>query len=242
MHDSFDVILIEQSGLLREALSQMLGSAHLRVLASLPSYERGVLTSVSSDGPLLLLLGAGRDFDATLRDVEIFKQEHPAAKVALLADSYERSGVVAAFGAGVDACLSKERSWDALFKSLELVMLGDAVLPSRSLAAAVLGNRETVQVEECAPTRPRPNGSEVRRLSPREMSILHYLAEGSSNKVIARRAEISEATVKVHVKAILRKLSVQNRTQAAIWATNNFESDAEVEHRSLRADPGRLDS
>ena len=240
MHDSFDVILIEQSGLLREALSQMLGSAHLRVLASLPSYDRAVLTSVSSDGPLLLLLGAGRDFDATLRDVEIFKQEHPAAKVALLADSYERSGVVAAFGAGVDACL-RERSWDALFKSLELVMLGDAVLPSRSLAA-VLGNRETVQVEECAPRRRRPNGSEVRRLSPREMSILHCLAEGSSNKVIARRVEISEATVKVHVKAILRKLSVQNRTQAAIWATNNLESDAEVEHRSLRADPGRLDS
>src|SRR5215208_1797269 len=84
MHDSFDVILIEQSGLLREALSQMLGSAHLRVLASLPSYDRAVLTSVSSDGPLLLFLGAGRDFDATLRDVESFKQEHPAAKVALL--------------------------------------------------------------------------------------------------------------------------------------------------------------
>jgi len=219
----------------------MLGSAHLRVLASLPSYDRAVLRSVSSDGPLLLLLGAGRDFDATLRDGESFKQEHPAAKVALLADSYERSGVVAAFGAGVDACLSKERSWDALFKSLELVMLGDAVLPSRSLAA-VLGNRETVQVEECAPRRRRPNGSGVRRLSPRETSILHCLAEGSSNKVIARRAEISEATVKVHVKAILRKLSVQNRTQAAIWATNNLESDAEVEHRSLRADPGRLDS
>ena len=59
------------------------------------------------------------------------------------------------------------------------------------------------------------------QLSPREKSILRCLIEGDSNKSIARKIDIAEATVKVHVKAILRKIRVQNRTQAAIWAMNH---------------------
>jgi len=59
------------------------------------------------------------------------------------------------------------------------------------------------------------------QLSPREKSVLRCLIEGDSNKCIARKIDIAEATVKVHVKAIFRKIGVQNRTQAAIWAINN---------------------
>ena len=60
----------------------------------------------------------------------------------------------------------------------------------------------------------------VRKLSAREKCILRCLLNGDANKVIARKVDIAEATVKVHVKAILRKIRVQNRTQAAIWAMN----------------------
>src|SRR6476619_8470323 len=59
------------------------------------------------------------------------------------------------------------------------------------------------------------------QLSPREKSILRCLIAGDSNKGIARKIDIAEATVKVHVKGILRKIRVQNRTQAAIWAMNH---------------------
>ena len=59
------------------------------------------------------------------------------------------------------------------------------------------------------------------QLSPREKAILSCLIEGDSNKCIARKIDIAEATVKVHVKAILRKIRVHNRTQAAIWGMNN---------------------
>lgn len=58
-------------------------------------------------------------------------------------------------------------------------------------------------------------------LSPRETAILLCLIDGDSNKSIARKIGITEATVKAHVKAILRKIRVQNRTQAAIWGMNN---------------------
>jgi DNA-binding CsgD family transcriptional regulator len=62
------------------------------------------------------------------------------------------------------------------------------------------------------------------RLSGREKFIVRCLVEGASNKVIARKIDIAEATVKVHIKAILRKIRVQNRTQAAIWAMNHNSS------------------
>ena len=58
-------------------------------------------------------------------------------------------------------------------------------------------------------------------LSARQLAILNFLSQGDSNKIIARKIAISEATVKVHVKAILRKIQVHNRTQAAIWALNH---------------------
>jgi len=68
--------------------------------------------------------------------------------------------------------------------------------------------------------------SDVPSLSRREMLILRMLMQGASNKTIARNLVITESTVKVHMKAILRKLRLQNRTQAAIWARNNVnESD-----------------
>jgi two-component system nitrate/nitrite response regulator NarL len=64
-------------------------------------------------------------------------------------------------------------------------------------------------------------------LSEREVEILWCLTLGMANKVVSRRLDISEATVKVHVKAILRKLKVANRTQAAIWAVKHgFERHA----------------
>jgi two-component system nitrate/nitrite response regulator NarL len=67
----------------------------------------------------------------------------------------------------------------------------------------------------------RPENTLVPQLSTREKTILRFLIEGDSNKGIARKMDIAEATVKVHVKAILRKIRVQNRTQAAIWGMSN---------------------
>ena len=65
------------------------------------------------------------------------------------------------------------------------------------------------------------SSTRIPRFSSREQCVLRGLIEGNSNKTIARKYEITESTVKVHVKAILRKISVNNRTQAAIWAMNH---------------------
>jgi two-component system nitrate/nitrite response regulator NarL len=77
------------------------------------------------------------------------------------------------------------------------------------MVGAEVGTNEHVQQDKASYTP---------QLSARQQSIVGYLIEGDSNKTIARKMAISEATVKVHVKAILRKIRVHNRTQAAIWA------------------------
>ena len=63
-----------------------------------------------------------------------------------------------------------------------------------------------------------PALAQFEHLSDREFEIVHWLARGAPNKVIAGKMSITEATVKVHIKAILKKVGVHNRTQAAIWA------------------------
>ena len=75
-----------------------------------------------------------------------------------------------------------------------------------------------------ASEQPAPGNEVVRSLSRRELVILRTLTEGASNKIIARKLVITESTVKVHMKAILRKLRLQNRTQAAIWARTHLGS------------------
>ena len=80
-----------------------------------------------------------------------------------------------------------------------------------------------------------------RKLSHREMGILRCLMQGEPNKIIARQFDITEATVKVHIKAILRKICVRNRTQAAVWAHNHSGSD-EYRARSIANGPVLLGS
>jgi DNA-binding NarL/FixJ family response regulator len=67
-----------------------------------------------------------------------------------------------------------------------------------------------------------PPNDVVRNLSRRELAILRNVTEGASNKTIALKLVITESTVKVHMKSILRKLRLQNRTQAAMWARTNL--------------------
>jgi two-component system, NarL family, nitrate/nitrite response regulator NarL len=123
-----------------------------------------------------------------------------------------------------DACIFNPASRDALIKVLELVFLDQHVF----VYASSITTTTKEDVEFIDPARgsqsddPSRLGINGRGLSPRETQVLACLAQGNSNKIIARLHNLSEATVKVHLKAILRKLNVQNRTQAAIWARSNM--------------------
>jgi two-component system nitrate/nitrite response regulator NarL len=91
---------------------------------------------------------------------------------------------------------------------------------------------ETKSIADQTPTDPRPRN--YPQLSEREAQVLEGIVCGYSNKLIARKRGITEATVKVHMKSILRKIQVANRTQAAVWAMENSHL-SHVEKRLLEA-------
>jgi len=115
--------------------------------------------------------------------------------------------------AGVDGYLLKDLSAEAFSLSLLLVMKGEKALPS-TLASVLADDPRT----EAA------NGASIRaekHLTEREEQILRCLLNAYSNKHIARALNISEGTVKVHLKSLMKKIAAGNRTQAALWARNN---------------------
>jgi two-component system nitrate/nitrite response regulator NarL len=143
-----------------------------------------------------------------------------------VADRYRPDELISAFRAGANGCFVDVMTGDVFVRSLELVMMGETVLPPAFLSH-MFGSQQH-QLGKDIPSETDKHTIVVAgvddpapQLSPRERLILCRLIEGASNKCIARKMDIAEATVKVHVKAILRKIRVHNRTQAAIWGMNN---------------------
>ena len=222
----YDTVLVQRNGLLREGLARLLDNSPFRVLASLSIFDGQVPSVLPQQEPGLLLVDLGSD------SLERFKERWPAARIVALAERSDVDEAVSAFRAGANAYLANVTSGDALIKSLELVMAGATIFPFEILS--------TILANHSAPPRPDTaetgiNGANVRGLSEREKAILICLADGSSNKVIARKVDAAEATVKVHIKAILRKIGVKNRTQAAIWALNQGSGAASRQARGERS-------
>jgi two-component system nitrate/nitrite response regulator NarL len=116
-------------------------------------------------------------------------------------------------------------------------MLGEVVFPSAAFLSAISDTRseadpaDTKEIAAITTVLPghitfgsEAHESPIRTLSSRESEILQCLMQGAPNKVIARKLDVAEATVKVHIKAILRKIRVANRTQAAMWAVNHLSA------------------
>lgn len=227
---SVPTLLVEPNTLLREGLKRILAETPYRLVASAASLDEARRSWTAGGDPFLIIVDAASDHEARCNQIAQLKAESQFARVVMLVDHYDLKRVLAAFQAGADAYLIKSVSCEVLVKSLDLVMLGEAVYPSAVLnllreQANGVNEDEPEQEEEDQENPPRG-------LSVRETVILRCLMEGDSNKLIARKFDITEATVKVHVKAILRKIRAKNRTQAAIWAASHLPSTGRATARS----------
>jgi two-component system, NarL family, nitrate/nitrite response regulator NarL len=218
-------ILVCARPLLREGLSRILSAAHFNVAATAAHVDGLTRDHLGEERQILLILEVSGDQNATVAQIKLFRERHPTARIALLADWDHLSdgNIVSAFRSGADAYFLNP-SGEAFIKSLELVLLGATVMSPATLSVLLRYRGEAAPSEDDG--RAHKTLTEVAvvsspratRFSAREQCVLRGLIEGNSNKTIARRYKISDATVKVHVKAILRKIRVKNRTQAAIWA------------------------
>jgi DNA-binding NarL/FixJ family response regulator len=223
---SIAIILVGKSILLREGLASILRSANFRILASVSCADDLLPSKFQTHQPLFLVIHTGDDCDAALEQIKLFRNQHPGGRIAIVADHYRLSELVAAFRAGANGFFVDIMAGDVFIKSIELLMMGETIFPPAFLPFVLDSKGD--RIEQTAPRKEKNQailiGTEntlAPQLSTREKSILRCLVEGDSNKCIARKIDIAEATVKVHVKAILRKIRAQNRTQAAIWGMNN---------------------
>jgi DNA-binding NarL/FixJ family response regulator len=223
---SIATILVGKSILLREGLARILRAANFRIIASVSCTDDLLSSKVQLHQPLFLIVHTGDDFDSAVEQIELLRDQHPGGRIAIVADHYRLGELVSAFRAGANGYFVDIMTCDVFIKSMELVMMGETIFPPAFLSFVL--RTEGGHLGEAAPRDGKNHAvlimTEDRlapQLSTRERSILRCLIEGDSNKCIARKIDIAEATVKVHVKAILRKIRVQNRTQAAIWGMNN---------------------
>jgi two-component system, NarL family, nitrate/nitrite response regulator NarL len=245
--------LIGPNDLLREALAHVLNGADFQVRTSASHIDDSIVASLPQDRALLII-EVGSGIEATVGQIATFKERCPGGRVVVLAHQLELPEMVLAFTVGANAYLASVAARDVFIKSLELVMLGETILPPSLLDALYRnapdggngkldhygngkpeherrikadhadGGKDEDTDDDVKAARkilPKISDKRVAHLSARQTLILRYLISGDSNKTIARKIHITEATVKVHVKAILRKTRVHNRTQAAIWAMNN---------------------
>lgn len=224
---SFITVLVGPSELLREGLSRILDAANFRILFSAACVHDLLQKPLPQHRPILLIIDVGGiDADAEFAQIADFKAIYPTCHVVALADYCRTTDIVSALRAGADGYLTKAAPYDTFVKALELVMLGQMVLPAETstfLQNVRHGLKHDTVTDELTHVAVKVENEdrELVILSNRERCILWRLIEGESNKAIAREINIAEATVKVHVKAILRKIRVRNRTQAAVWAMNH---------------------
>jgi two-component system nitrate/nitrite response regulator NarL len=198
-HGMGNAKLLIRSRLVKDVLSSVLVAAGFAVLSETDQCGADVVVII--------------DFD-DYRDLEaLLAHQQNGSKIVVLANEPDCRGFDHKQIAALSGILTYDLSAEAFVRALRLVGLGERVFP-RELT---LRSGPRAQSHETSPPR-----SDVDRLSPREREILSHLVEGHSNKGIARILGITEATVKVHLKSLLRKISVENRTQAAIWALSNL--------------------
>lgn len=153
-----------------------------------------------------------------ISDLKKFIETLPPVPVVIVSGSRQRSTIRAAIECGARGYVLKSSNGEILKHVLPLVLSGELYVPAQAVANEEAGEQiEGSPLDEAGDFNP-----DFKSLTPRETQVLKLLTLGYSNKEIARSLGMLEGTVKVHVKSIMKKLGVNNRTQAAIAANRSF--------------------
>ena len=206
------VILIDDHTLIRVGLEGLLTRRGIEVIASVGSGQ-DCIRLVDDLKPDIKLLDMRMPGINGLGVLELLRKHDPELPVVMLTTSTDEGDLLESLRQGAQGYLLKDMEPDELVLALRDIVSGKTVVApdlAPILAKAVQGGGVSENEE--------PDASPFSELTPRETEILGLLAEGQSNKTIARNLGISDGTVKLHVKAILRKLEVHSRVEAAVMA------------------------
>lgn len=207
---SGSISLLVRNALLREGLGRLLADNEFVIVQSIDSANELSFDFDAEDH--IVILDYVLDGSSSLKDIIPIIGKFSQSKTVILADKFEFGTMRKIFLAGANGYILNEVPYKAFLTMIQLVSMGENVFPSQFKEIINL-----VEIKENQSTNDNIVSDEF-SLNDRDIKILNGLSLGLSNKMISRELEISEASVKVAMKAIFRKLSVHNRTQAAILA------------------------
>ena len=208
------VLLIDDHALVRKGVEELLRSRGVEVVASVGTGEEGVKQALAL-APDIILLDVKMPGMNGIETLAKLRASNVTIPVLMLTMSRDDADLRAALRGGAEGYLLKDMNPEDLVPALEAALRGDNVVAKEMVGTLA----RIVQGQTNEP--PRRSVAPLSELTPREMEILSHVAEGQSNKMIARALNITDGTVKLHVKAILRKLGVHSRVEAAVIAVEH---------------------
>ena len=198
-----EVLIVDDHPVVRAGLAQLLEEADDIALVGMAEDGEGALAIVHAQDPDLVLMDLEMPGIDGIEATRRVREERPGTQVVVLTSFSDPERILDALDAGAIGYLLKGADPDELLRGIRAAARGESPLAPKA-ASAVLAAR--------AGRRP------AEELTPREREVLLMVAEGLPNKLIARRLEISERTVKGHLTHIFERIGVTDRTQAALWA------------------------
>jgi two-component system nitrate/nitrite response regulator NarL len=205
------VMLVDDHPLLRKGLRQLLAfETEFEVVAEAGSGAEALATAPELDPDLIILDLNMQGMDG-LETLKRLRDEGVTSRIVMLTVSDSNEDVIKAIGLGADGYLLKDSDPDELLEQIKKAASGKMVLSDAVNAALATAIRRPAE---------KP-AADINSLTNREYEILSLIAKGQSNKLIARELDISDGTVKVHVKHLLKKLNLRSRVEAAVWMVNH---------------------
>lgn len=210
------VLLIDDHTLVRKGLEQLLQSRGVEVAASVGSGREGIAAALALRPDLILLDVKMPEMSGT----ETLKQLRAAGvdvPILMLTMSRDEQDLQAALRNGATGYLLKDMDHEDLVPALQDALRGNNVVAKELIGSLT----RLVQGQSGRAAAGPASADALAELTPRELEILRHLAEGQSNKAIGRALDITDGTVKLHVKSIMRKLGLRSRVEAAVLAVEH---------------------
>lgn len=197
------VLIVEDHPVVQAGLKELLSAAgDIEVIGAASDGAEGV-EMVGTLKPDVILMDISMPVMDGIEATRRISEAEPDANIVILTSFSDQKGILAALDAGAIGFLLKDAEPDELFRGVRAAAAGESLLAPTAARALLRSRREHDGPQE---------------LTGREREVLGLVAQGLPNKLIARRLEISEKTVKTHLTSIYRRIGVGSRTEAVVWA------------------------
>jgi DNA-binding NarL/FixJ family response regulator len=215
--DKTTILLVDDHALFRVGMRNILEKEPGLEVIGEADDTRGAFDLSVQLSPDIILMDLSLPAPGGIETTQRIKRELPSAGIIVLAVSEDEDALFDAIKAGAAAFILKDVAPDDLVAIIRRVANGEYLINDKVFAKPAVASRVLKEFRELA-----IYGQEAAPifapLSPREVEILDNIAQGMTNKQVAYALSISEQTVKNHMSSILRKLSVNDRTQAVVYA------------------------